>query len=159
MLKDMFKDILKHKDKIRRMLLHIALICGIVILTAGILDWYNPYMNFSGQIRPLEVLQVCDLLFLALTADLPDIGKSRGNLLNFRTRGRQSGAKGCARPLSAGKKHVIGSSVHPVTAVKSCGNGPDSPIPAEKVYSDGSGHPAAASKKSKARARRRGRLR
>ena len=59
---------MKYREKIRLIMLHIALICGIVILTAGILDWFNPYMNFSGQIRPLEIVQVCDLLFLAVTA-------------------------------------------------------------------------------------------
>lgn len=57
----------KYRETIRVLLLHLALICGIVILAAGILDWYNPYMDFSGRIRPLEAVQVCDLLFLALT--------------------------------------------------------------------------------------------
>jgi hypothetical protein len=57
----------KYRETIRLILLHVALVCGIVIFAAGILDWYNPYMNFSGQIRPLEAVQVCDLLFLALT--------------------------------------------------------------------------------------------
>jgi hypothetical protein len=56
---------MKYKEILRLTLLHIALICGAVILTAGILDWFNPYMNFSGQIRPIEIMQVCDLLLLA----------------------------------------------------------------------------------------------
>ena len=59
----------KYRETIRAALLHIALICGIVILTAGILDWFNPYMNFSGQIRPIEIVQVGALLFLVLTTD------------------------------------------------------------------------------------------
>lgn len=59
---------MKYKGKIRLILLHIALICGMIILTAGILDWFNPYLNFSGQIRPIEMVQVCSLLVLAFTA-------------------------------------------------------------------------------------------
>ncbi|MGI6051325.1 MAG: hypothetical protein ACOYA9_02410 [Bilifractor sp.] len=53
---------------LRAVSLHLSFICSIVILTAGILDWYNPYMNFSGQIRPLEILQVCLLAVLILSA-------------------------------------------------------------------------------------------
>lgn len=63
---------LRHKNIIYKIMIHIALICGIVILTAGILDWFNPYMNFSGQIGPIEIVQVCDLLILALTVRQPN---------------------------------------------------------------------------------------
>ncbi|MGI6117297.1 MAG: hypothetical protein ACOYBC_02795 [Bilifractor sp.] len=59
----------KYKETIRAAMLHIALICGIVILTAGILDWFNPYMNFSGQIRPIEIVQVGALMFLVFTTE------------------------------------------------------------------------------------------
>lgn len=55
------------RDGLRSLLLHVSIICSLVILFAGILDWYNPYMNFSGQIRPIEILQLGALVFLALT--------------------------------------------------------------------------------------------
>lgn len=69
---------MKHKEKIRLAMLHIALICGIVILTAMILDWYNPYMDFSGQIRAFIVIQVCDLAALTLTAESPQVQNTPG---------------------------------------------------------------------------------
>jgi hypothetical protein len=56
------------KAAVRTLLLHVALVCSLVVLTAGILDWFNPFMNFSGQIRPLEILQTAALIFLAVTA-------------------------------------------------------------------------------------------
>lgn len=28
----------------------MAVICGLVCLTAKILDWYNPFMDFSGHV-------------------------------------------------------------------------------------------------------------
>lgn len=67
-----------NRERIRLAMLHIALICGIVVLTAGILDWFNPYMNFSGQMRPVEIVQVCDLLLLALTAKQREKPRSGG---------------------------------------------------------------------------------
>lgn len=57
---------MRYREVIHLVMLHIALICGLVILTVSIVDWYNPYMNFSGQIQPLEILQVCDLVLLVL---------------------------------------------------------------------------------------------
>lgn len=34
---------------------------------AGILDWFNPYMNFTGHIHPVEIIQTAALVFLILT--------------------------------------------------------------------------------------------
>lgn len=57
------------RETIRTLFLHAALICSIVTMTAGILDWYNPYMNFSGQVRPLSFLETGALLLLAATGE------------------------------------------------------------------------------------------
>lgn len=81
-------DMLKDKEKFCRILLHIALICGIVILTAGILDWFNPYMNFSGQIRPVEIAQVCDLLVLTFAAGQQKIEKNQSNRSSHYSKGK-----------------------------------------------------------------------
>lgn len=37
-------------NKIREILLHICVICSFCCIAAKILDWYNPYMDFSGHI-------------------------------------------------------------------------------------------------------------
>ena len=34
---------------IQRILAHCCVICGMVIVTFQILDWYNPYMDFLGH--------------------------------------------------------------------------------------------------------------
>jgi uncharacterized membrane protein len=31
-------------------LVHAAAVCSMVCVTAKILDWYNPYMDFSGHV-------------------------------------------------------------------------------------------------------------
>lgn len=36
--------------RIKQILFHIAVICGLVCITARILDWYNPYMDFGGHL-------------------------------------------------------------------------------------------------------------
>lgn len=33
----------------RKLALHICIICGIACITAKILDWYNPFMDFFGH--------------------------------------------------------------------------------------------------------------
>ena len=69
----------KYLNRIRLILLHVSLICAVVILTAGILDWFNPYMNFTGHIRPLEIVQTAALLFLALTVKQQSRSKNKEN--------------------------------------------------------------------------------
>lgn len=61
-------DFRRYRGTIRMILLQVATVCAIVILAASILDWFNPYMNFSGQIRPIEIIQVVDLLILTGTS-------------------------------------------------------------------------------------------
>ena len=35
---------------------HICTICSVAYLITRILDWYNPYMNFSGQTLFIQYL-------------------------------------------------------------------------------------------------------
>lgn len=41
-------------ERLRGFLLHIGVICSLVCITAKVLDWYNPYMDFSGHILFLQ---------------------------------------------------------------------------------------------------------
>ena len=34
--------------KVKKILLHIGGICSCVLIIVHILDWYNPFMDFSG---------------------------------------------------------------------------------------------------------------
>lgn len=36
--------------QMKKVLFHIAVICGLVCAVAKILDWYNPYMDFGGHV-------------------------------------------------------------------------------------------------------------
>lgn len=38
---------MKILSTIRKILLHVCVVCSLVSITAKILDWYNPYMDFS----------------------------------------------------------------------------------------------------------------
>ena len=51
------------KGTIQRILAHGCVICGMVIVTFQILDWYNPYMNFLG----LNVSTVLMIAFCLLS--------------------------------------------------------------------------------------------
>lgn len=37
---------MKILSTIRKILLHVCVVCSLVSITAKILDWYNPYMDF-----------------------------------------------------------------------------------------------------------------
>lgn len=41
---------MKILSTIRKILLHVCVVCSLVSITAKILDWYNPYMDFSGHV-------------------------------------------------------------------------------------------------------------
>ena len=36
--------------QMKRVLFHVAVICGLVCADTKVLDWYNPYMDFGGHI-------------------------------------------------------------------------------------------------------------
>ncbi len=37
-------------------LLHVCVVCSLVCMAAKLLDWYNPYMDFSGHIMGVQFL-------------------------------------------------------------------------------------------------------
>ncbi|MDO4284627.1 MAG: hypothetical protein Q4C60_04750 [Eubacteriales bacterium] len=56
------------RRKVREILLQIAVICSLDCIAAAVLDWYNPYMNFTGHSFFLQItlyLTVGVLFFLS----------------------------------------------------------------------------------------------
>ena len=50
------------KAAVKRILAHGCVICGMVVVTFQILDWYNPYMDFLGHAKPvLNLLCFCSV--------------------------------------------------------------------------------------------------
>lgn len=54
-------------NRIRSILLHIGVICSLICITAKILDWYNPYMDFTGHIWWLQIALYCSVIVLGFT--------------------------------------------------------------------------------------------
>ena len=52
---------------IRGALLHMCVICSLVSITAKILDWYNPYMDFTGHIWALQMILYVSVMILGVT--------------------------------------------------------------------------------------------
>ena len=52
-------------NKFRGFLLHTGVICSFVCIAAKVLDWYNPYMDFSGHIWFLQLALYFAVILLA----------------------------------------------------------------------------------------------
>lgn len=52
--------------RLRRSLLNIGVICSFVCIFAKILDWYNPYMDFSGHIWVIQMILYLLVIVYAL---------------------------------------------------------------------------------------------
>ncbi len=50
----------------RGFLLHICVICSLVCISAKVLDWYNPYMNFSGHVMMAQMILYLAVILLAV---------------------------------------------------------------------------------------------
>lgn len=50
----------------RGFLLHICVICSLVCISAKVLDWYNPYMNFSGHVLMAQMILYLAVILLAV---------------------------------------------------------------------------------------------
>lgn len=48
----------------RRFLLHICVICSFVCIITRVLDWYNPYMDFCGQVSWAQDIVYVGILIL-----------------------------------------------------------------------------------------------
>lgn len=57
-------------DKLRGLFLHTGVVFSFVCIIAKVLDWYNPYMNFSGHIW-LEQMALY-LIVIALAGNCPN---------------------------------------------------------------------------------------
>lgn len=55
----------------RKILLHIAVICSFVCIIAKILDWYNPFMDFTGHIVVIQIVLYVAVPMIALTWPCP----------------------------------------------------------------------------------------
>lgn len=53
-------------NRVRGILLHICVVCSLVCVTAKILDWYNPYMDFTGHIWGIQMALYLGVIVLAL---------------------------------------------------------------------------------------------
>mgnify|MGYP000449015564 CR=1 FL=1 len=56
----------------RGFLLHICVICSFACIIAKILDWYNPFMDFSGHMAYIQIILYLAVPIMVLT-------KSKGN--------------------------------------------------------------------------------
>lgn len=61
--------------KIRELLLHICVVCSFVCIIAKVLDWYNPFMDFSGHMAYIQII-----LYLAVPVMV--FTKSKGNRIS-----------------------------------------------------------------------------
>lgn len=59
-----------------RFLLHICVICSLVGITAKILDWYNPFMDFAGHVGYVQMVLYVAVILIALTEK--DDGHKKG---------------------------------------------------------------------------------
>lgn len=54
-------------ERIRNLLLHISMICTLVCITAKVLDWYNPFMDFTGHIWIIQYALYLAVAILEIT--------------------------------------------------------------------------------------------
>lgn len=54
-------------NRVRGILLHICVVCSLVCVTAKILDWYNPYMDFTGHIGGIQMALYLSVIILGIT--------------------------------------------------------------------------------------------
>ena len=40
---------MRQKKRIKSILGHICIICGLALMVIQVLDWYNPFMDFMGH--------------------------------------------------------------------------------------------------------------
>lgn len=52
-------------DILRGFLSHMGIICSFICLIAKALDWYNPYMDFSGRVWAVQMILYLTVILLA----------------------------------------------------------------------------------------------
>lgn len=53
-------------DRLRNFLLHTGVICSLVCMIAKVLDWYNPFMDFTGHVWYMQTALYFAVIILAL---------------------------------------------------------------------------------------------
>lgn len=53
-------------NRLRGFLLHTGVICSCVCMIAKMLDWYNPFMDFTGHIWFVQIVLYFAVIMLAL---------------------------------------------------------------------------------------------
>lgn len=56
-------------DRMREVLVHMCVVCSLVCIMAKILDWYNPYMDFTGHIWEIQIILYISVIVLAFTKE------------------------------------------------------------------------------------------
>lgn len=54
-------------EQVRGVLLHISVVCALIGITTKILDYYNPYMDFSGHTVVFQLLLYVAVIVLEAT--------------------------------------------------------------------------------------------
>ena len=52
-------------DRLKGFLLHIGVICSCVCIIAKVLDWYNPFMDFTGHVWFVQFTLYFSVILLA----------------------------------------------------------------------------------------------
>lgn len=53
-------------NRLSRILMHIGVICSCVGMIAKVLDWYNPFMDFTGHVWFTQIALYVVVILLAL---------------------------------------------------------------------------------------------
>lgn len=54
-------------ERLKGFLLHLGVVCSCVCMIAKALDWYNPFMDFSGHVWYMQAALYFVVILLALT--------------------------------------------------------------------------------------------
>lgn len=53
-------------NRFQELLLHVCVVCSFVYIIAKVIDWYNPYMDFSGRIYWSQVVMCVGVNLLCM---------------------------------------------------------------------------------------------
>lgn len=52
-------------ERFKGFLLHIGVICSCVCIIAKVLDWYNPFIDFTGHVWFMQIALYAAVILLA----------------------------------------------------------------------------------------------
>ncbi len=68
---------MKYRGIIKGILLHLCVICSVAEGIILVLDWYNPYMDFSGHSSFVQWLLCSGIFGLAVLENISPAGQRR----------------------------------------------------------------------------------